>query len=499
MIHGCSPGFVLSFNKDLPVNHNRPHAPCILCPKGFRVRSAECFSRPNLLRPHTFAAIGWLFAILFFIPPAMAADLWVDRDSLGGQCSDARSRAQVTKSTPWCTLIPPATLVQPGDTVHVRGGVYTERNTCPLCCSPSVLEVVVSGTAQNPIKFVAEPGERVALSPAGGAEMGIVVGQCTGVTPRFIEVSGFEVSGGFTDICVYVNRTSDVTLSDLDISGCVNAAFSTNYAGRITLENSSIHDNPIGGWTSAVNLWQCEDENVIRGNRIWANTDEHPDETEGHGIIMDSCFELGGALIENNVIWDNEGWCILIYQSDGATIRNNTCWQNSLGRNNGTGELSLRGNQLSAHNNILVSREGGPALLIFDYERDGDLSTVATGSNLMWSPNRQNVVIWPPWNVDTVAEFQQANPYGWGQNSIQVDPLLRAPASHSFDPTPPSPAIDAGSDADGADKDAIGVLRPVDGNGDGSAQTDLGAYEFTGIFEDSFEGGSTSAWTGTQP
>ena len=41
---------------------------------------------------------------------------------------------------------------------------------------------------------------------------------------------------------------------------------------------------------------------------------------------------LGGAVIENNVIWDNEGWCMAIYHSDGATIRNNTCWQNGLGR-----------------------------------------------------------------------------------------------------------------------------------------------------------------------
>jgi tRNA pseudouridine38-40 synthase len=35
----------------------------------------------------------------------------------------------------------------------------------------------------------------------------------------------------------------------------------------------------------------------------------------------DASWTAGGALIENNVIWDNEGWCLSMYKSDNGIIR----------------------------------------------------------------------------------------------------------------------------------------------------------------------------------
>lgn len=63
-----------------------------------------------------------LIVMLLRAPAALALDLWVDHDSMGGPCSDELTRDQVSSLSPWCTLGAAGSGVQPGDTVHVRGG-----------------------------------------------------------------------------------------------------------------------------------------------------------------------------------------------------------------------------------------------------------------------------------------------------------------------------------------------------------------------------------------
>ena len=92
----------------------------------------------------------------------------------------------------------------------------------------------------------------------------------------------------------------------------------------MTVEGSRVHDSRLTGWTSAIDLYECGDGHVLRGNRIWANRDGDPRRSEGHGLTMDFCKRCGGALIENNVIYENDGWCMAVFVSDGATIPPNT-------------------------------------------------------------------------------------------------------------------------------------------------------------------------------
>ncbi len=60
---------------------------------------------------------------------------------------------------------------------------------------------------------------------------------------------------------------------------------------------------------------------------------------------------------------------------------------------------------------------------------------------------------------------------------------------------PASPAVDACHAATPA-KDQRGVARPIDGDGDGTARCDSGAYEYdpAELFRDGFESGSTGEW-----
>jgi hypothetical protein len=369
----------------------------------------------------------------------------------------------------------------PGDTVFVREGVYSEIQTCSLCWG-AVLQAVVSGTESSPIQFVAHPDETVSITDAAGADWGVLAIDTGSVVPRFVVFQGFEVRGGFDQGCITVGNTSDIVLSELEVTNCTESAVKLSGTTRVTLEGSVVHHNPLEGWTSALNLWQCNAGHEIRGNFIWANTDEDPRGSEGHGIIM---------------IWGNEGWCITAYNSDGAVIRNNTCWLNGLGRVDGGGEVSIRGSYASVHNNILVSKDGAPALRI--YHESSDFETIESDFNIIWSPYHDDVVVWPPYTTGTVAEYQAANGYGWGGSSLQVDPDLVDPPNGDFRLSNTSPAIDSAMESNAADDDVKGHARPFDGDSDGLPVSDRGAHEYGGIFVDGFEDGSTASWSDSVP
>ncbi len=67
-----------------------------------------------------------------------------------------------------------------------------------------------------------------------------------------------------------------------------------------------------------------------------------------------------------------------------------------------------------------------------------------------------------------------------GAHDSCQDPLLSGPLSgmeYGMVPGPGSPAIDAGEDSACPPVDILGAPRPADGNGDGNAACDIGAYE----------------------
>jgi parallel beta-helix repeat protein len=371
--------------------------------------------------------------------------------------------------------------VQPGDVVHVRAGTYSEAQTCLECDDAAVLQVLTPGTADAWIRFVAEPGETVVFSP-GTATRGILIRRDDSA-PSYVEVSGFHVRGFTEGAGIYVARTTDVIVRRMEVTGCTDkGAIELHETARVTVESCVVHDNDMHGSTSAIDVWHCLDGNVVRGNLVYRNTDDPPagsglEDSEGHGIIMDLCQAAGGALIENNVIWDNEGWCITLYRSDGGTVRHNVCWQN--GRRDPCGELAVYGNRHRIHNNVLLPQDGRFGITLRYGEGDYvvDPSTLEEDANLIWAPSTEQVWAWADGRPGDLATYQAENGFGWGTMSLQTDPQLVDPPNADFQPTATSPVVDSGDPEHAAAVDITMAPRPADGDGDGNAVVDIGAYE----------------------
>jgi hypothetical protein len=209
----------------------------------------------------------------------------------------------------------------------------------------------------------------------------------------------------------------------------------------------------------------------------------HISHSEGGGIQVIGMPNSVTLSVQNVVLQDNEavnGGAISVQGRVSLSVRN-VIIANNRG-NNCCGAVLLEGangDVTASFKNTTITANAA------SFEAGGLL--VENGARL----NLINSIVWNN-SLSEVAQFRGArvsvsfSDVGEqlfpGAGNLSANPRFQDPASRDYRLRPLSPVVDAGTNTNAPLTDIRLLARPVDGDGDGVAITDMGAYEFGKIF-----------------
>ncbi|WP_395375865.1 choice-of-anchor Q domain-containing protein [Marinicella sp. W31] len=256
---------------------------------------------------------------------------------------------------------------------------------------------------------------------------------------------------------------NDSTVTTCESSGRGGGVF-TRF-GALNLNNSSIHNNDAGN--EAGGLYFREAAAVIMNSTVSENTSDF----NGAGIFIsrNNFVEIYNSTISENRglnTSERQGAGIFINSSSSSLTLENTTIVN----NTGEGLFVRQASQVNITNNIIAGNIDG----------DCELTQINANSN-----NQNNLDTDGSCDVLATNHFTVSNP--------MLGPLANnGGLTMTHLPLADSPVIDSGDDALCAEFDQRGLLRPRDGDGDGTSTCDIGAVESLisegdSIFTDGFD------------
>src|SRR5262245_28450448 len=372
-----------------------------------------------------------------------------------------------------------------GDSIQVAPGTYIEN-------------ISFLGKA---IRVISEQGPQVTIIDGNSAGTVVTFNSGEGLQS---ELSGFTVRNGkaaqspalrgggirIENSSPTITGNIVINNSAADGGGGISSSFSSPVIQGNTIANNrqiqGFSGGVGGGGVSIVGASSATlIGNVISGNS-WSSA-------SGGGITL---FAAGTPTIKNNVIANNtaysDGGGIAMFNQSDASIVQNVITGNSAGIGGGVYWLvpsGARGPFLI--NNTIACNSSPQGSAVF---ADGFDVQVQLINNIAVASAGQNAIVCgtfdakiPTFSFNDVVANSGATYSGscavqTGLNgNISADPLFRDVSSADYHLQTGSPAIDAGSSNQAPLKDADGLDRPTDGNGDGTADFDMGAFEAPGI------------------
>jgi parallel beta-helix repeat protein len=421
-----------------------------------------------------------------------------------------------TPQTAFRNIQTAANLTNPGDTVYVMNGTYTKADP-----NSDLVNISRSGTPDAWITYKAFPGHTPKLKSKNWSAIGIQA--------SYIVVDGFLMEGNNKNITletaiaeqnninnpltsgngIGVVRSDDganphhVIIRNNTVYNFGGGGIYTYGADYVTIENNIVHNNALYSpyANSGISLYQSWDfddnmgyKMIVRGNvsynnqnliPFFASAPEEKDRTitDGNGIIIDDSLNTqngstagvygGRTLVENNLVYNNGGRGIHVFESEHVDIVNNTTYRNSRHPKILEGEITVLDsegitNDVRVLNNIIYAKTGRPA------------NTVSQKSiNVLYDYNL----------VFNNSQFAGA----LLNNIFGKDPQFEDPAAGNFSLRSTSPAIDRGTRELAPASDLSGTSRPQ-GNG-----VDIGALEehaiLPDVLKDLSSNGTRNSWS----
>lgn len=277
----------------------------------------------------------------------------------------------------------------------------------------------------------------ITLRSTAGPSVTTLNGNQTGTTVRIggnAEISGFTITGG-----------KAIFGAGMAVAGTGTRIINNIF--RANVQEDGGYGAAIGGNAASP---------FISGNIF---TDNSSSSQALSGTV--SFVNASSPIIENNLFFNNKGrgLNLTLPRGNSPFVTNNTFWGNTTAiRLDGAVDTS----SVTFQNNILGSNNLGFAI---DFLSGSNLA--AWNNNLLFG-NKSNYG-----GVDyTLGSLTGVN------GNIEGNPLFLNPGSGDFRFVTGSPAIDAGRNVGAPMFDFVGNPRFFDGNSDGTAITDIGAFEY---------------------